>query len=210
MNKYTSAFDKIQVTPEMEKRIKETLEKESQEIAVVSKKRSVFQRPARLIYALSACCVLVFVITLSYFLFFNDNNTDPGIAVTNPFKEFTSIDELKGALSFDLKTPKGIPADYEITGISLISGQTVQIRYSNGNDEMTYRVAPGSEDISGDYNEYDFIQIINISGMDITLKGRNDRVYLTTWSDDTFSYSLATSKGMSESLLIEIVSSIAR
>lgn len=44
--------------------------------------------------------------------------------------------------------PSKIPDGYKLTFISVIAGETFQLVYENGDNEITYRVAEGTDDIS--------------------------------------------------------------
>lgn len=221
MSKYISAFDKIHVTADMEKRIAENLEKESRRVAempqrgrmpqrgkMLQRGLNAFLQQNRLVYAIAACCLLVFSAAILYSSLTKQAGPDPVAGVVSPFKVFASIDELKNALPFELIVPAKIPPQYKIEGIDSIGGKTAQIRYSDGNTTITFRAAAGKEDISGDTSIYDSIQSKTVSGMEVTLKGNGDLVYLAIWSDDTCSYSLSILQGMSEELVLEIIQSL--
>jgi hypothetical protein len=233
MGKYTSAFDKIRVTPDMENRIAANLEKESIRIAETPQRAQMTQREmnrlmgkmphsgqiqqqgvyaflkqSRLVYAIAACCVLVISAAVFYSPLIHRGDPDPVAGVVNPYKAYGSIDELKNALPFELVVPSKIPPQFIIEGIDSIGGKIAQIRYSDGNETITFRAASGTEDISGDSNEYAANETKTVSGMKVTLKGNSNLVYLSIWTDDTRSYSLSTSQGMSEELVLEIIQSL--
>jgi hypothetical protein len=233
MGKYTSAFDKIHVTPDMEKRIAANLEKESRRISETPQQGQIplrgmnrltgkmphsgqmqqrgiyaFIRRNRLVYAIAACCVLVVSAAVFYSPLIHHGGTDPVAGVVNPYKAYGSIDELKNALPFELVVPSKIPSQFKIEGIDSISGKIGQIRYSDGNETITFRAASGTEDISGDSNGYAVNATKTISGVKVTLKGTGDLVYLAIWTDDTRSYSLSTAQGISEELVLEIINSM--
>lgn len=50
------------------------------------------------------------------------------------------------------------------------------VMFTNDNDDMTFRKAFGSDDISGDYNEYSEKLTENVDGTDIEIRG-NDGKY---------------------------------
>jgi hypothetical protein len=221
MGKYTSAFDKIRVTADMEKRIAANLEKESRRLAempqqgripqsgrILQSGRNAFLKQKRFIYAMAACCVLVFSAAIFYTSMLNQRGPDPVAGVVNPFKAYGSIDELKKALPFELIVPAKIPPRYEIEGIDSIAGKTAQIRYSDGNETITFRAASGTEDISGDSNIYATNETKTVSGMQVMLKGNGDLINLAIWTDDTRSYSLSLSQGMSEDSVLEMIQSL--
>lgn len=109
--------------------------------------------------------------------------------IPNPIKEHKTIDELNKAVGFDIKLPK-IGDDYKITFISDISGDLAQVVYSNGSNEITYRMSKGNDDISGDYNVYNNIKIVELNGTKVTLKGDEGKYRLALWTKDNYAYSL--------------------
>ncbi len=132
------------------------------------------------------------------------------VQMPNPILDHKSLDEAWKVLGFEFETPSKLPEGYVQDGIMTISAELGQVIYKNVEKVITFRAAKGNKDISGDYNEYKSIQTKKISGMDVTLKGNDDKVFLAIWTDHTCSYSVAISEGMSEELVTEIVLSITR
>ena len=65
-------------------------------------------------------------------------------------------------------------------------------------DEVRIRKAPGSDDISGDYNTYD-----NISYEDgVTMKGNGESFSNATWFRDGYTYSIMLSDPVSSDVLL--------
>ena len=62
---------------------------------------------------------------------------------------------------------------------------------------MDYRKSVGEEDNSGVYLEFDRVQEEEVNGIQVTLKGNADRVYLILWQKDGFSYSIYDEEGIS-------------
>ena len=58
---------------------------------------------------------------------------------------------------------------------------------------VLFRKAVGSEDISGDYNEYASVTEQDVNGRTVTLKGDGKLTYLAIWTDGEFSYSVSVS-----------------
>ena len=52
---------------------------------------------------------------------------------------------------------------------------------------MTFRKAQGDEDISGDHNEYETVQEIEIQAVSVTMKGSEGKCSLALWQKDGFS-----------------------
>lgn len=73
---------------------------------------------------------------------------------------------------------------------------------------MFIRKARGSEDVSGDFNEFDNITETEVNGSTVTIKGNGDEFSLALWVSGDYSYSVSVSSGISESALKEIVEEI--
>lgn len=69
----------------------------------------------------------------------------------NPYVEYNSITEVERAAGFPILIPAVLGTE-SIEKIFLIDGKTVDIRYPNN---IIYRTAQGTEDISGDRKNYD-------------------------------------------------------
>lgn len=73
---------------------------------------------------------------------------------------------------------------------------------------MIIRKARGSEDISGDYNEFDNVTETQVNGSAVTIKGNGDGFGLALWVSGDYSYSVSVSSGISENALKEIIEKI--
>ena len=63
----------------------------------------------------------------------------------------------------------------------------------------------GTEDISGDYTDYDQIMTETINGSTVTLKGNDDSIFLAVCQKDGYSSSLNFSDGISLDSMLEIL-----
>ena len=124
--------------------------------------------------------------------------------IPNPIVEYKTLAEAEKAAGFTAKTSayfKNIAVERVATIEKLI-----EIDYADG---VTYRMVPGSEDISGNYNNYASIKTLKIGAYTVTAKGDGKTVSLATFSDGTYSYSFDFETGVSESALTQIVSTLA-
>lgn len=82
-----------------------------------------------------------------------------------------------------------MPEKYKAVAFETISDKILQIVYSDGKNEVTYRTAQGTEDITGDYNKYAYVKKLKINDADVTIKGNGTKVYnvLCTKNDVTYS-----------------------
>ena len=94
-----------------------------------------------------------------------DDKKEENTQIPNPIVEYKTVEDAEKAVSFKPVMPAKIPDGYKLAFISVISGKTFQLVYENGDNEITYRVAEGTDDISGDYNVYKNITETKVGGM---------------------------------------------
>ena len=131
--------------------------------------------------------------------------TQEQVQIPNPIVTYETIDEAQEALDFEPVLPEKINEDYKISHICVIDKKLFQVTFKNGTDEVLYRMSKGSEDISGDYNEYELTRDIDVDGIKAVFKGNADKVYVMTWSNDDFSYSISFTAGISEENAKELI-----
>ena len=75
---------------------------------------------------------------------------------------------------------------------------------------VTYRMAEGTEDVSGDYNAYPWTAETEADGVTVTLKGQEeDAVLLAVWTDGQYSYALACSAPLTAEEATAMASGVA-
>jgi len=114
---------------------------------------------------------------------------DQGAAVANPIQAAESTGELTKYLGYAPALPTNVPEGYSVSSCSVIDGRLAEVNYSSGESEVSYRTARGSDDVSGDYNEYPETAV---SGA-YTLRGADGAVSLVVWTDGVSSFSLSFS-----------------
>ena len=139
----------------------------------------------------------------------SDNNQIP-----NPWESYDTADAAASAAGFDLTAPE------EISGSSAKTWQVMksddgsvifEILYEAGTDgeRAAYvRKAPGTDDISGDYNNYAEIETLDEGGRSVTMKGNDGLVTLALWTDGGYSYALNVTGGLSRSDIAALVAEI--
>lgn len=128
--------------------------------------------------------------------------------IPNPITEHKTIEELNNVVGFDVKLPK-VGNDYKITFMSNISDDLAQVVYNNGSNEITYRMAKGNDDISGDYNVYNDTKTVEIKGAKVTLKGNDGKYNVAVWSKGDYTYSLGSyNESMTENGICAVVESV--
>ena len=124
--------------------------------------------------------------------------------IANPVEEYGSDEEsLESAekhVGFRLDFPADIRADQYI----VISGKILEVDFEAG----YIRKAAGSDDISGDWNEYAETAEKDIGGKTVTLKGNGGRIYLAIWTDGGYTYCVGMLDGVTEDRMASVVEAV--
>lgn len=129
------------------------------------------------------------------------------ISMPNPIIEYATLEELEAALPFTLKLPI-IPSDYMRSSFSTIDGHIAQVVYASSTNEITYHMAEGTQDISGDYTDYPLEEDVDSKWDEVTLKGDSSGIYLAVWTDGTYTYSIRSQEALNEQEMMDLVESI--
>ncbi|WP_027398694.1 hypothetical protein [Anaerovorax odorimutans] len=140
----------------------------------------------------------------------NNEQEEQNVSGGSPIVDTQGIEELKKTVPFELLVPNKLPNGYKVDSTSVIIGEMAQIIYSNGEDSIVYRVAKGTDDVSGDYNDYGELRDEVMGDRNVTLKGNNSLISLATWTEDDFSYSLSFSVQAEEDDIKAIIGSIGK
>lgn len=135
------------------------------------------------------------------------DNSNENVQIPNPIVEYKTIDEAKKAVDFTVALPTALPEGYKTDNISVISGKIFQVTYKNGDNEITYRTAKTTDNISGDYNIYKIHKTLASGAFNIAVRG-NENIAGATWNQNGITHSLMFSSEITEENLLEIISSI--
>ena len=133
-------------------------------------------------------------------------NEGENAQLPNPFTEHETLEELEKTVAFDVTLPS-FENSYKATDFIDINRETADIRISDGKNEITFRKAKGTEDISGDYNTYSSNKTIKIKNTDVKVRGNNG-VNTATWQKDGFTYSLSFETAVSEADFTKCIENI--
>ena len=140
------------------------------------------------------------------------NASDDGAnaQIANPFTDYASLAEAEAAAGFGFAVPDSVDGYPETSYSVMDGGKLLQIVYSAGDDEITARKAPGTDDISGDYNQYDEETIVDKTDVAFTVKGNGGKAFVALWTDDEndYSYSLTDRNGMDMDAFTTLVMTI--
>lgn len=204
MNKYNKIMNKINVTPEMHERIMNNIQEVDFEI---EPKKMFFLQDYKKYISIAACLMVCIAGTLLIPNLMKVEQ-DPPLQVVPDIVEYTSTRELSSSVGFEVKDVKNIP--FEVEEIKYISywKELAEIIYSGDDNTIIFRMSEGSDDNSGDYNEYEEVKSYSIDDYTVTLKGSNGLYNLAVWSDGSFSYSLELDVALSETDLGHMIQSI--
>ncbi len=133
-------------------------------------------------------------------------NEGENAQLPNPFTEHETLEELEKTVAFDVTLPS-FENSYKATDFIDINRETADIRFSDGKNEITFRKAKGTEDVSGDCNTYSSNKTIKIKNTDVKLRGNNG-VNTATWQKDGFTYSLSFETAVSEADFTKCIENI--
>lgn len=125
------------------------------------------------------------------------------VGMPNPFEKKASLDAANKAAGFSFTSPSKYTT-YEAKEYRVIKDEMVEIIYkdtSNPDEDIRVRKAKGNLDISGDYNSYLTNKIVNDAGIQILLRGEDDRYHAATWTSGDYSFAIDSKAGITENKL---------
>lgn len=133
------------------------------------------------------------------------------VQIPDPWKEASSLEEAEELAGFSIVVPE------EVNGCArsfqVMTGEDPCLEayyYTAGDESRTYiRKAPGTDDISGDYNVYTQTKIMTTEdGREVTLQGTEDVFYLATWTSDEYTYAIGVPEGLSDTDLLALAADV--
>lgn len=204
---YHEVMEHIELTPEMRARILEYVQqadlspaqaaKEPKKVTKFANLRKYAGMAAGLVVLIAACAVLPNVLTKN-----GDQNQDQtpedDTQVTWDYQEYDSAQALSEKMGYEVSDIQGLPFEPQTTVYASIGTDLAQIEYQNGDTFACYRKSPGTEDNSGDYNQYGNIDTISVEDIQVELRGTGDGYVLAVWTDGTYAYSLSLLQAQSK------------
>ena len=127
--------------------------------------------------------------------------------IPNPWTDYDTVEDAASAAGFDLTAPAAIAGEAQSAWRVLTGDQTIfEIRYGDG---VILRKAPGTGDISGDYNDYAESQDVESGDVTVTARGNDGVIHCATWESGESTYSLGSADGLTADELAAIVAEIA-
>ena len=110
--------------------------------------------------------------------------------IPNPWTECATLADAAALTGYDFTVPDSVDGYTDISITVLTDEQLTEVQYTTGSDRLCLRKAPGSDDISGDYNQYAESNAVDVDGRSVTLQGNDGQVQLATWLDGDYTYSI--------------------
>ena len=131
--------------------------------------------------------------------------------IPNPFVEVKNLDEASKIAGFTLEVPETYE-DYKKQVIQAIENDMIEVIYYDENSEhegLRIRKAKGTDDISGDYNEYKDVETVKVGDFEIIEKGSEGNISVATWNDGTYSYAIDVAEAsLTKDTIANLVSNI--
>ena len=130
--------------------------------------------------------------------------------VPNPYEIVDTLDEASKIAGFTLSVPVSYE-DYKKQVIQAIEDDMIEVIYFNDTDSEGLRIrkAKGTDDISGDYNEYKDVEIVKVGDFEITEKGGEGSISVATWNDGTYSYAIDVAEAsLTKDTIANLISNI--
>lgn len=129
----------------------------------------------------------------------------------NPFVEVKNLDEASKIAGFSLEVPETYE-DYKKQVIQAIEDDMIEVIYYDENLEhegLRIRKAKGTDDISGDYNEYKDVETVKVGDFEIIEKGSEGNISVATWNNGTYSYAIDVAEAsLTKDTIANLVSNI--
>lgn len=160
----------------------------------------------------------------------SESGDDTFVGMPNPFVEGT-LEECEKLAGFDFTIPEHYD-EYSERTILAIEGDLIEAIYADqdplegldddalnkldwetinfDSDSLMIRkvLSTDTADVSGDYNTYAETGSLTINNTEITTRGNDGTISNALWSDDTYTYAIVSSKGLTTAELTELLAEI--
>ena len=132
------------------------------------------------------------------------------IGMPNPYTDHGTLKEAEEDAGFKIQIPD------EIRGVKAVAfrnlgTEMLEVIYYDGDAEVArVRKGTGEDDISGDYNVYEIEEAVDVTGMQVTLKGSADGYALAVWNEGGYAYAVSVTKKITKDEILQIVEEIVK
>ncbi len=129
------------------------------------------------------------------------------VGIANPWVDCETLKDAEVVAGFDIAAPESIEG-YEEKIISAIKNEMIQVNFNHGDNAIYLRkgVKDGANnDISGDYNNYESSENVDINGCTVTFRGNDGTVNVAIWINGDFCYAIGSSVGLEAEYMSSLV-----
>ena len=130
------------------------------------------------------------------------NNTQ----IPSPFTDYDSLEAACAGVGFQLALPEAV--DGFDTVLYRGAPDMLEVIYSDGENELRVRKATGSDDVTGDYNQYAESATRTVGELTVNTRGENGLVKAASWAADGYTYSITATAGLEPDALDALVAAI--
>ncbi len=127
----------------------------------------------------------------------------------NPWVDAENQEDAQQQAGFTIQLPSSLPSEYGAPSFRVIPEDILEADYAGtGDGQIVIRKAAGTEDPSGDYNDYSSSQQVKVGDVDVTMKGNDGELSLAVWNDGANAYSIGIygGAGLTEEEMTQMVS----
>lgn len=136
------------------------------------------------------------------------SNEEPMVGSSYEIVELENAAALSETVGFPVEDLTSLPFEVRQATYCSYFNDFAEIDYISDSQSLSYRKAKGTEDISGNWNEYENEKQLTINGFDVLLKGNSERYTLVSWTDGTYAYALSFEQEVTEEEITAIISAI--
>ncbi len=125
---------------------------------------------------------------------------EENVQIPSPFVDFKTLAEAEEAAGFEMTVPESMDGKQQslIQAAKSSEGDSydmIQVFYGS-ESEICIRKGKGSEDISGNYEEYQKSTSLDINGIKVSARGNDEKIYVAVWTDGGYTYSIDAQGGL--------------
>ena len=107
----------------------------------------------------------------------------------NPFIDCETMQDAASVSGFDMTVPDRVDG-YSSRTIQAVKDEMIQVSFLNEGKEIYIRKAVGSEDVSGDYNQYEEVNTATVGECEVAVKGNGGLISVATWTKRGYTYAI--------------------
>ena len=111
--------------------------------------------------------------------------------------QYDSLEELSGAVDFEVINPEGMPDGYVLAGYYAVGDDLAQIVYIYGDDELIFAMTTLKK-VECSFNDFDETKIVNVGGIDYEYSLFEGNVHLAVAHAGEYTYAIYSKSGLSE------------